>query len=139
VNPRCSGKEASMKAQSLSIILIIVITALMSTLSTAGDEPALNQSPKFYEDYINKCISRCQTKVTLFKNLKFKNIQKIVSEAQQMAAFLSQNKDRLIHEMVVNNIGKKHYKVKLYLNKRFKESNLRDNNTPSHAFANIGR
>ena len=128
-----------MKVQSLSTILIMVSAALMSTLSTAGDETALNQSSKFYEDYINKCISRCQTKVTLFKNLKLKNIQKMASEAQQMAAFLSQNKDRLIHEMVAKNIGKKHYKVKLYLNKRFKESNLRDNNTPLHAFANIGR
>jgi hypothetical protein len=111
----------------------------MSTSAAAGDDQALDQSPKFYEDYINKYISRCQTKVTLLKNLKFKNIQKMVSEAQQKAAFLSENKDRLIQDMVAKNIGKRHYKVKLYLNKRFKESNLRHNIAPSHAVATFGR
>jgi hypothetical protein len=139
VNPRYSGKEELMRVQVLSIIIITAVAALMSTLSTAGDYSALDQSSKFYGDCINKYISRCQTKAVLLKNLKFKNIQKIASEAQQKAAFLSENKDRLIHEMIAENIGKKQYKAKLYLNKRYKESNLRDDFAPSHEVATLGR
>ena len=128
-----------MRVQVLSIILIIVIAALMNTLSTAGDYPALDQSPKFYEDCIDKYISRCQTKAALLKNFKFKNIQKMASLALQKAAFLSENKDRLINEMIAENIGKKHYKVQLYINKRFNESDPRDYMAPSHAVATLGR
>ena len=116
-----------------------VVAALISSLSDAGDHAALNQSRIYYEKHINKYISRCQTKVALLKRLKFKNIQKIVITAQHKAAFLSENKDRLIDEMTAKNIGRKQYKVNLYLNKRFKESNLRYDFAPSHAVANIGR
>jgi len=128
-----------MKAQLLSVILIATMAALMSTISALDETPALEQTSKFYEDCINKYISRCHTKAALFKNIKFKNIQKIVSLAMQKAAFLSENKDRLINEMIAENIGKKHYKIQLYLNKRFNESNLRDDTAPSHAVATLGR
>ena len=128
-----------MKAQFLSIILIAAMAALMSTISATDETPALAQTSKFYEDCITKYISRYHTKAALFKNLKFKNIQKIVSLALQKAAFLSENKDRLINEMIAENIGKKYYKIELYLNKRFNESNLRDDTAPSHAVATLGR
>lgn len=128
-----------MKAQMLSIILITAVAALMSTLSATGDSPALDQSSKFYGNYINKYISRCQIKVALLKDLKFKNIQKIVSLAQQKAAFLSENKNQLVNEMIAKNIGKKHYKIELYLNKRFNETNHGDNIVQSQAVATLGR
>ena len=127
-----------MKAQLLSIILIAAIAALMSTMSAIDEKPAPGQTSKFYEDCINKYISRCHTKASLFKNLKFKNIQKIVSLALQKAAFLSENKDRLINEMIAENIEKKHFKVQLYLDKLLNESNLRDDIAPSHAVATLG-
>ena len=63
----------------------------------------------------------------------------MASLALQKAAFLSENKDRLINEMIAENIGKKHYKVQLYINKRFNESDPRDDMAPSHAVATLGR
>lgn len=128
-----------MKTQMLSIILITAVAALMSTLSAAGDSPALDQSSKFYGNYINKYISRCQIKAAILKSLKFKNIQKIVSLAQQKAAFFSENKNQLINEMIAKNIGKKNYKIELYLNKRFNETTQEDNIAQSQAVAMLGR
>ncbi len=62
-----------MNVQVFLITLMTATVALMSALPAAVDSPVIDQSPGIYAAYINKYISRCQTKETLFKNLKLKN------------------------------------------------------------------
>ena len=94
-----------MNVQVFLITLMTATVALMSTLPAAVDSPVIDQSPGIYAAYINKYISRCQTKETLFKNLKLKNIQKVVSQATKKAAFFSENKEQFISEMIEKKWG----------------------------------
>ena len=127
-----------MNVQVFLITLMTATVALMSTLPAAVDSPVIDQSPGIYATYINKYISRCQTKEKLLKNLKLKNIQKIVSQTKKKAAFFSERKEQLISEMIERKIGGKQYLIKLYLDKRFQEMIPANDITPSQMIAALG-
>lgn len=127
-----------MKAHVFFITFITATVVLMSALPAAVAPPAIDESSNFYEAYIDKYISRCQTKETLLKNLKLKNIQKIVSQAKKKAAFFSENKEQLISEMIEKKMGEKQYLTRLYLNKRFNEMTPANHLTSPHTIAALG-
>jgi len=127
-----------MNAQLFIVSFLVAATALVNPLIPTDAPSEKNQSFKFYEDYIDKYISRCQTKVTVYENIKFKNIQKTVILAKKKAAFLSENRNQLINDIIDKKIGKKHYLVELYLNKRFDAATQEDDYSASQALAMLG-
>jgi hypothetical protein len=126
-----------MKAIAFIVTFMAAAASLMNTLPAVDDSPIIDRSSRFYEAHINKYIARCQTKAALIKHVPFENSRKIMSLAKKKAAFLSENKARLISEMIEKKFGEKHYLVEFYLNKRFQETTQTDDIASSQAIARL--
>ena len=100
-----------------TIMVFIFVGALSGTVLGGENE----QLKKYYKDYISKCISKNQSKTAL-QTSKSKNLRSCGILSKQKVIFLTNNQNKLVNEMVENQIGSKPYKIEYYLNKRFHET-----------------
>jgi hypothetical protein len=109
------------------LILAGTMAAFVSSLFLAGNPTSDKPPAAFYENCINKHICRYFLKEHLFKDSRFEHIRKSAALAKKKAVFLEINRVRLIEEMTEQKVGKKHYHIQAYLNKKFNESRQIEN------------
>ena len=76
---------------------------------------------------MNKYIRMYRLKADLYKDSDLEHIRQSAKLAMKKAAFLWMNRDRLIKEMTVQKVGKKQVHIQAYLNQKFQESRLKEN------------
>ena len=109
-----------MQAKVLSVFLFIGVITFISVLPStciSGDKEELAQ---FYQDFIANEIHQCQAKAYLVKS-RSEKLRFCAAGKLKKAAFLQNNKDMLIKEMIKNDIGVKPYKIDYFLNKKYYE------------------
>jgi hypothetical protein len=109
------------------LILAGAMAAFVISLFFAGNPTADKSKTAFYEYCINKHIRMYLFKEHLYKNSRFEHLRKSAALALKKAAFLAVNRDRLIAEMIEQRVGKKHYHIQSYLNKKFNEDRQKEN------------
>ena len=109
------------------LILAGILAALMGSLFLAGNPTTDKSAPIFYENCINKQIRRGLLKEHLYKYSRFEHIRKSAALAIKKAVFLRINRDRLIEEMTEQKVGKKHYHIQAYLDKKFHANSRKEN------------
>jgi hypothetical protein len=116
-------KGVNMKRQILTVISVMIFAFFLGALSAICAEiDNDSQLMKYYENFINDKIAKCHSKAQL-KDSKLVHLQSCAAKEIKRAAFLSENKEMLIQEMVKRDIGMKQYKIEYFLNKKFYESN----------------
>ena len=114
-----------MKKKILSVIFVTILAFFLVPLSAiCGETDKDTQLIKYYENAISKIIFLCNSKAQL-KESKSVHLQKCAAMEIKKAAFFSENKERLIKEMVKRDIGAKQYKIEYFLNKKFYENQWR--------------
>ena len=73
----------------------------------------------FYEKCIMAEIVSCNTKAAMYKNSRSTNLRKMASLDAIKKEYLSDNKNRIIAQLLKSNVGKKNYKVHFLLEEQF--------------------
>jgi hypothetical protein len=89
-------------------------------LPSIGFSCDFNKNSQFYYNCIVKKISKCQSKSMMLTS-KSPTLREYAALNSQKAAFLENEKDRLIREMMEREVMLKDYQVEYYLNKRYNE------------------
>jgi len=95
----------------------IVSFCIFPSIGLSGD---FEKSTKFYNNCIVKKISKCQSKSIMLTS-KSDNLREYALLGSQKAIFYTNEKDRLIKEMMEREVDLKEYQVEYYLNKRYNE------------------
>ena len=112
-----------MKRRILPVIFATILVLFLGSLPALCDDIEKNsQLKKYYDDFINEKISNCHSKAQL-KESKSTNLQNFAIIEIKKANFFIANKEMLIEEMVISNIGVKQYKIDYFLNRKFFENN----------------
>ena len=112
-----------MKRKILPVIFVTILAFYLGAIPAICKEIDKNsQLKKYYGHFINEKISKCHSKAQLKKS-KSKHLQNYAAMEIKKAAFLSENKELLIKEMVKREIGVKQYKIEYFLNTQFYENN----------------
>ncbi len=110
-----------MQAKILIVCLLVgVVITFIGVFPSTCISDDKEELTKFYEAYITSEISKCQAKTALSKS-RSANLRRCAAKNLKKAAFLQNNKDMLIKEMIKNDIGVKPYKIGYFLNKKFYE------------------
>jgi hypothetical protein len=112
-----------MQAKVLTISLIIGVSAFIGLLNSTAFSADREETAKYYENCIVREIEKCDSKLVLLFRSKSKNLQDYAKMEAQKTRFLEAEKKILIKEMTEMQLEPKHYKVELFLNSRFQESN----------------
>jgi len=107
-----------MQAKILIIYLLVGVITFIGVLPSTCISADKEELAKFFEDCISSEICKCQAK-TVFSKSRSANLCCYAAEKLKKAAFLQNNKDMLIEEMIKNDIGVKPYKIEYFLNKKF--------------------
>jgi hypothetical protein len=102
----------------LVIMALICLTAGFGALPAHGGAPSSDQQRGYYLDCIDKEIENYSCKVVL-TNSRSKNLREYGGEASERAKFLTQNKDALVQEMMIQNVSLRPHAVHQYLLQRF--------------------
>ena len=112
-----------MRKRTLLVIFVTIFVFFLGSLPAICDDTETNsQLLKYYEYSINDKISKCHSKAKL-KNSKSTNLQNCALMGIKKANYYSANKEMLVKEMVINNVGVKQYKIDYFLNRKFFENN----------------
>ena len=112
-----------MRKRILTVSFVTIFVFFLGSLPAICDDTEKNsQLSKYYENSINEKISKCDSKGQL-KNSKSTNLQNYAFMGIKKANYYSANKEMLVKEMVINNVGVKQYKIDYFLNKKFFDNN----------------
>ena len=109
-----------MKAKLCCLITLVLFMAVVGAAGVAAQSESNEKMVKFYENCITKKIYNCNAK-TVLKTSRSVNLRQKADLSKRQVIFFTSNKNRLINEMIEQDIGQKDYKVERYLNKRFYE------------------
>jgi hypothetical protein len=107
-----------MKIRLVTIIIIGCLAAAVGAIPACGDEVSSEQQKRYYLDCINAEIDNNSCKVALLGS-RSRNLQTYGNSAARKAVFLSQNRDALVQEMMVQNVSMRPHAVHQYLLQRF--------------------
>lgn len=107
-----------MKTRLVTIIIVGCLAAAAGAIPACGDEVSSEQQKRYYLDCINAEIDSNSCKVALLGS-RSRNLQTYGNSAARKAVFLSQNRDALVQEMMVQNVGMRPHTVHQYLLQRF--------------------
>ena len=113
-----------MQAKILIVCLLvgaITFIGVFPSTCISGDKEEL---VKFYESCISIEICDCQAKTALSKS-RSANLRCYAAKKLEKMAFLKNNKDMLIKEMIKNDIGVKPHKIEYFLNNKFYELSVK--------------
>ncbi len=114
-----------MKLKKLLILLGITLLMLIWVSPITAQDSKNGKNISLYRMIINERILKCEIKATRY-NSKSKNIRKEAALAKLQAKYLKNNKEKLIQNMIDNDIGEKPHQVQYYLIKNT-FANLRSN------------
>lgn len=112
-----------MKSKALITSLMITVCAFWGPLNSIALSGDHEERTKYYESCIMKEIVKCKSKLVLLSSSKSEYLQNYAEMEAQKARFLEAEKEILVKEMTDMQLELKHYKVELFLNSRFLESN----------------
>jgi hypothetical protein len=112
------GKGVKMQTKILIVFLLIGVITFIGVFPSTCISADKKELAKFYEGCISSEISKCKAKKALCKSRSAK-LRCCAERKTKKAAFLQNNKDMLIKEMIKNDIGVKQYKIEYFLNKKF--------------------
>ena len=110
--------------RKVAIIIAVIIALVLSASSVFSEESNPTNLLKYYDQVIDEKIHQCLSKASL-KDSKSAILRDCAALETEKAAFLTDNKDRLIEGLLKQNVGKKLYKIDFYLNKEFFENKRR--------------
>lgn len=110
-----------MKAKMYCSVSLVLVVAVIGAASVAAQSLSKAQLVGYYDNCITKKITNCNAK-TVLKTSRSANLRRKSRLATNQVTFFTSNRNKLINEMVEQEIGQKHYKVDHYLNKRFFET-----------------
>ena len=112
-----------MQARKLTAVLMLGVAGFIGFLplsALGGDE---QMKAKFYESCIVREIAGCQKKASLL-NSSSENLHEYARVEIQKAAFLADQKESLIQELLEKQIALKGHSVQVYINSRFYEETV---------------
>lgn len=107
-----------MKARLATIMIVIGLASAIGAIPACADDISKDQQTRYYLDCINAEIDSNSCKVALLGS-RSKNLQAYGSSAARKAVFLSQNRDALVQEMMVQKVSMRPHAVHQYLLQRF--------------------
>ena len=110
-----------MQKKVLITSLIICVSTIIGLLNSTAFSGNDTEIAKFFKSCIAKEIKKCDSKVILLKSSISKNLQYYTKTKAQKADFFKAKKEMLVQEMIEMQLEPKHYKVELFLNRRFQE------------------
>ena len=110
-----------MKSITLIMATLVMVFTLIGAFPANGVCGEAEQLKEHYEEYISQSIAKNQSKANL-QTSKSENLRTCGALCEKKVVFLTNNRDILVNEMIENRIGTKSYRIDLYLNKRFHES-----------------
>ena len=110
-----------MKASTLIVVMLLLVLTTLGAFPAIGLSGENEQLENYYNDYISECILKNQSKAGL-QTSRSENLRSCGALSEQKVIFLTHSRDKLIDEMIENEIGTKPYKIEYYLNKRFHEA-----------------
>ena len=111
-----------MRKKVLIIGLIIAVLGFMDFLHSTAFSGDNEEKSKYFESCIVKEIAKCDSKSALLSSSKSEHLKDYARMEALKAEFLKAEKEILVKEMVEMQIEQKHYKVELFLNRRFRET-----------------
>lgn len=117
-----------MKFKKLLLLLGIILLMLIWVSPITAQDSIGDKHISLYRMIVNERILKCEIKATRY-NSNSKNIRKEAALAKLQAKYLKNNKEKLVQNMIDNDIGTKPHQVNYYLIKNF-FANLRSNDSP---------
>ena len=109
-----------MKSRLVIVMAMVCLTAGIWALPAYGDESPADQQKSYYLKCINEEIDNYSCKVALTTS-RSKNLQTYGEKPALRTAFLSQNRDVLVQEMVAQKVSLRPQAVQQYLRQRFNQ------------------
>lgn len=100
-----------------TIMAMVGIAVTIWALPVLGDASTVEQQRSYYLKCINDEISSCESKQALTGS-RSKNLQSCAMNAMRRKAFLVQNRDTLVQEMIVQKVSMRPHAVHQYLLQR---------------------
>lgn len=117
-----------MKLKKLVLLLGIILLMLIWVSPITAQDSIGGKHISLYRMIVNERILKCEIKATRY-NSNSKNIRKEAALAKLQAQYLKNNKEKLVQNMIDNDIGTKPHQVNYYLIKNF-FAKLRSNDLP---------
>jgi len=102
----------------MTVILMVGVVAFIGVLPSTGWCDDEEVKIKFYQSCIVREIAACETKASLLDS-KSENLREYARVEVQKAAFLTDQKDSLIQELLEKHIALRDHSIQVYLNSRF--------------------
>ncbi|MBW1980530.1 MAG: hypothetical protein JRJ12_04870 [Deltaproteobacteria bacterium] len=102
-----------------AIISILILGTFAMAMFAYANDVALKS---YYNDCIEKRIARCERMVAMLGS-RCDSISRCARINTLQLKFLRENKDKLVQDMFVRDIGMKSYRVEYFLSKKFFEVN----------------
>jgi hypothetical protein len=99
---------------------IVFLTVGIWALPARGDESPVDQQQNYYLKCINAEIDNYSCKVG-FATSRSKNLQAYGESSARRTAFLTQNRDALVQEMLAQKVSMRPHAVQQYLRKRLSQ------------------
>ena len=109
-----------MKTRLVIGMAIVCLTAGIWALPARGDESPVDQQQNYYLKCINAEIDNYSCKVG-YATSRSKNLQAYGESAARRTAFLTQNRDVLVQEMLAQKVSMRPHAVQQYLRQRFSQ------------------
>lgn len=103
-----------------SLIICALIFLNFITQTAYSDDP--KDRVDYYESCIVKKIKKCDSMFVMLSSSKSENLREYARLEAQKAAFLDNEKEMLVKEMIEIRLEPKQYKVDLFLNSRFQRN-----------------
>jgi hypothetical protein len=107
-----------MRSMTMTVILLAGVVALVGLFPLKGLCNDKEAQINHYSYHIDREISWCRAK-TCMLNSRSEHLRDYAQGEIRKAEFLSDQKERLIQELLEKQIPLRHYKIHLYLNSRF--------------------
>jgi hypothetical protein len=117
--------------KALAIFFVIAFLSLFGAHSAMSVETKSAELAGLYGSYIDKHISRCDSKAAR-KNAKSEQIRQEAALHCLMGHFYRDHRTALINDMIAEGIGTKKHQVDYYLNGRFFQTLREASKTLSH-------
>jgi hypothetical protein len=112
---------STMNYRKWAVIFLAVTMISTGATQIAAKSQSHDDLKNFYEACIEEKIVRCQSKSEM-EGSRSKNLRLDAAIAAEKARFLSLNRNMLVEEMIDRKIGQRVYKIDVFLNEKFYNS-----------------
>ena len=109
-----------MRTKAKIVMFAIVFAAMLCPILAQGNNTEAVDVKAKLEALVDEYIACCQSKSAL-RNSRSENIRRSAIRSCQLASYCRHSKAELVEAMLRNNIEPKAYKVRYFLNGKFKD------------------